>query len=85
MAKATPPSGLEDRISFMAHDFFTPQPITADVYFFRFIFHDWPDKYGISILQNLVPALKPGARVLINEFCLPEPGMISAYKERVLR
>ncbi|XXH02516.1 hypothetical protein Hte_008892 [Hypoxylon texense] len=46
-------------------------PVHADVYFFRSIFHNWADKYCIQILQNLVPALKPGARVVIHERILP--------------
>jgi hypothetical protein len=52
-------------------DFFTPQPITADVYYFRSIFHNWADKYCIRILQKLIPALKKGARIIIHERILP--------------
>lgn len=55
----------------MYSDFFTQQPVTADVYYFRSIFHNWADKYCIRILQNLVPALKPGARIVIHERILP--------------
>lgn len=81
----TPPE-LKDRVTFMAHDFFTTQPVVgADVYYFRWIFHDWSDKYCIQILQNLISALKPNARVVISEYCLPEPGMVSLLKERMMR
>ena len=80
------PKELSDRITFMAHDFFTEQPVkNADVYFFRWIFHNWPDKYCLRILQNLVPALKPGARIFINEWCLPEPNTASNRLERRIR
>ncbi|KAJ2997226.1 hypothetical protein NUW58_g708 [Xylaria curta] len=65
------PAHLHDRVSFMAHDFFTPQPVIADVYYFRSIFHNWADKYCIKILQNLAPAMRPGARVIIHERILP--------------
>ncbi|KAI1324462.1 O-methyltransferase-domain-containing protein [Xylariaceae sp. FL0255] len=65
------PAELHDQVTFMAHDFFTPQTVTADVYFLRSIFHNWADKYCIKILENLIPALKPGARIIINERCLP--------------
>ncbi|RVX74075.1 hypothetical protein B0A52_01907 [Exophiala mesophila] len=66
-------SSLKDRVSFMKHDFFTEQPVRgADLYFFRFIFHNWADKYAAQILKNLVPAMKDGARVLIYEFFVPE-------------
>ncbi|KAI1771117.1 S-adenosyl-L-methionine-dependent methyltransferase [Hypoxylon cercidicola] len=65
------PASLQDRVTFMAHDFFTEQLVSADVYYFRSIFHNWADKYCIKILQNLVPAMKSGARVVIHERILP--------------
>ena len=84
--EATVPVELESRVTFIAHDFFTPQPVrNADVYLLRWILHDWPDKYAIQILKALVPALKPGAKVLVNEFLVPEPGMVSQYVERGIR
>jgi len=79
------PAHLEERIEFMAHDFLTLQPVTADVYLFRYIFHNWPDAYAIKILQQLVPALKPGASVLINDHLLPEPNTASLTMEREVR
>ena len=73
---------LEHRVTFMAHDFFTEQPVKGvEGYYFRWIFHDWSDKYCIKILQSLIPALKPGARVIINEFTLPPTGLVSNYHE----
>ncbi len=36
-------------VKFMAHDFFEAQPIKgADVYYFRWILHNWPDKHCIT-------------------------------------
>lgn len=36
------PKELEGRVEFMAHDFMNEQPVKgADVYFFRFILHNW--------------------------------------------
>lgn len=58
---------LEQRIEFQVHDFFQPQPVSADVYIFRHIFHDWSDADTVRILKNLVPALKNGAKVLVSE------------------
>ncbi|KAJ8121801.1 hypothetical protein ONZ43_g1835 [Nemania bipapillata] len=56
-------------VKFMEHDFFTEQPVkNADVYLYRWILHNWPDKYCVQILNSLIPALKPGARVLIMDF-----------------
>lgn len=66
-------------------DFFTDQPVSADVYYFRSIFHNWSDKYSIQILRHLVPALKPGARLLIHEFVVPEPNTLSPREERRVR
>lgn len=80
------PPEFESCVSFMEHDFFTPQPIIgADVYLFRWIFHNWPDKHCIRILKNLVPALRQGSMVIVSEICLPEPNTIAVRKERKLR
>jgi hypothetical protein len=80
------PEILKDRIFFQPYDFFTPQPVKdADVYYFRWIFHGWSDEYSVKILQNQIPALKKGARILINEWVLPDPNGISAYDERIMR
>ncbi|KAK4665141.1 uncharacterized protein QC763_0077990 [Podospora pseudopauciseta] len=38
------------------HDFFEPQTVVADVYFFRWIFHGFSDKYNIKILRDLCGA-----------------------------
>lgn len=84
--KAALPSELQDRVKFMAHNFFTPQPVQgADAYFFLWIFHNWSDRYCLSIVDNLVPALKPGARVIINEWCLPEPNTVPNRLDRRMR
>lgn len=79
------PVDLKDRFKYMVYDMFTPQTVQADVYFFRWILHNWSDKYCILILKALIPALKPGARIIINETCMPEPGMISHWREKYLR
>ncbi|KAL8938659.1 MAG: hypothetical protein Q9216_003779 [Gyalolechia sp. 2 TL-2023] len=80
------PSHLRHRVKFMAHDFFEDQPIKdAAVYCLRWILHDWSDKYAVQILQALIPALRPGAKVLVLEQILPVPGEISMYQERASR
>ena len=84
-AKRPVPLELEDRVTFMEHDMFTEQPVSADVYMFRFVFHDWPDKYVVKILRRLVPALKPGARIIISDSILPEPNTLSELYERKIR
>lgn len=73
-------------VKFMAHDFFDEQPVKgADVYIFRWIMHNWPDKYCVKIIQALIPALKPGARVLVVDFVLPPPCVLPNSAERKLR
>lgn len=76
---------MSSTISFQAHDFFTPQPTIADAYLYRWVFHDWPDHYVVRALQQLIPALKPGARVIVNESLGPEPGSLPITVERLIR
>ncbi|KAI0838918.1 S-adenosyl-L-methionine-dependent methyltransferase [Hypoxylon sp. FL0890] len=85
-AKAEVPADVAGRVEFMAHDFLTEQPVRgADVYFLRWILHNWSDKYSIKILRNLIPALKPGAKIIVNDNVLPQPGTISKFQEKRLR
>ncbi|MCJ1353124.1 MAG: hypothetical protein MMC33_003109 [Icmadophila ericetorum] len=84
-AKEKLPVDVADRVEFMAHDFFTDQPITADVYILRWVFHNWPDKFCIKILQKLIPALKPGARIVVNDSLVPDPDTLSLLEERQTR
>ncbi|KAI5863132.1 sterigmatocystin 8-O-methyltransferase [Durotheca rogersii] len=62
------PEDVKDRVSFVEHDFFQPQPVQADIYIFKMILHDWPDHEASRILRALKPALKPGARVILFEY-----------------
>ena len=79
------PTHLADRIAFMAHDFFTKQPVVADIYLLRYILHNWPDAYAIKILRQLIPALKSGSRIIVNDHILPEPNTLSLMAEREIR
>ena len=84
-AIGTVPPELASRVSLTTHDFFTPQTVVADVYFFRWIFHGFSEKYCIKILRALIPALKKGARVVINDGTLPEPLTAGWLEERSMR
>ncbi|KAI9157924.1 putative o- protein [Paramyrothecium foliicola] len=55
------------------HDFFTEQPVKgARCYYFRSIFHDWPDADCINILKQIAAAMTPGySKLLLSEFILP--------------
>ncbi|KAL8705272.1 MAG: hypothetical protein Q9201_001603 [Fulgogasparrea decipioides] len=80
------PDDLKSRIEGMPYDFFAPQPIKgAALYLYRWILHDWPDKYCVKILQALIPAMKKGAKVLINDVCVPQPGQLGIGADRALR
>ncbi|KAH6604131.1 o-methyltransferase [Trichoderma cornu-damae] len=77
---------VAERISLQIHDFFTEQPVKgADVYYFRWIVHNYSNPYAVSLLRNLIPALKPGARVVINDYCIRDPGSENPWDEKLMR
>lgn len=86
-AHAAVPDSLKDRVHFMSRDIFTTQPVTADVYYIRQIFHDWSDKYCTKLLRAHTSQLEAGARVLVHDCLLPEtPGSsLPLWKERDMR
>jgi len=43
----------------------------AKFYYLRNILHDWPDEKAVIILKNIIPALGPDSRILIDEMVLP--------------
>lgn len=72
----------------MAHDFMKEQPSAihgVDVFLLRAILHNWSDKCAIRILRNLIPAMKPGSKIIINDIVIPEPGTVPPMFERPLR
>jgi O-methyltransferase domain len=90
--EALPPSLTQSkRLSFRVQNFLEPQqhlPSTpdgkADIVFLRWIMHDWGDKYCVQILQNLIPILRPGTRVLIYDSILKEGAVEEAEKMGVM-
>jgi hypothetical protein len=73
------------RVQYQAHDFFSTQPVVAaDVYLFRWVFHDWPDHYVVRILRAQVPALRKGSRILVNESLSPPTGSLPLTLERTI-
>ncbi|KAL8934423.1 MAG: hypothetical protein Q9216_005923 [Gyalolechia sp. 2 TL-2023] len=81
---ATP---FSERMTFQYYNFLsTPQPVhNADIYYFRNIFHNWPDKNCITILRNQIPALEEGSRLVIDDFTLHEAGTLAPMQERKRR
>ncbi|KAK3310397.1 O-methyltransferase [Chaetomium strumarium] len=82
--EAVPPD-VRGRVRFMPHSFVTPQPLPADLYMIKQCLHNWPDYQCVRILQALVPALRPGARVLIVDGLVPPPGEMPIVMERNVR
>ncbi|KAF1850335.1 O-methyltransferas-like protein [Cucurbitaria berberidis CBS 394.84] len=82
-------SDLNGRVTFMPHDFFTPQPVSgAAAYLLRYITHNWSDEDCIRIFRQLVPALEkspPGTPLLINDVVLPALGEASRYHDNRMR
>ncbi|KAI4865272.1 S-adenosyl-L-methionine-dependent methyltransferase [Hypoxylon rubiginosum] len=65
----------EMKVETIAHDFFAEQPIQgARIYHFRQIFHNWPDKDCVKILERTREAMSPSSTLLIDEVVLPETG-----------
>ncbi|KAK6065091.1 o-methyltransferase [Seiridium cupressi] len=79
------PEDLEGRLRFGAYDFLeqVQRVEGADVYMFRNCFHNWPDKYALRMLRNQIPVLRKGARVFVNEACMPEPHEVGLVKGQV--
>ena len=85
VTNGTVPEHLAGRVQLTTHDFFQKQPVVASAYLFRHIFHAFTDKYAVKILQALVPAMRPGSRVIINDIVLTPPGLVSRMEEKSLR
>ncbi|KAI0476619.1 O-methyltransferase-domain-containing protein [Xylariaceae sp. FL0804] len=84
-AEASLPEALRGRVTYMPHSFFEEQKVKARLYLFRWVLHNWSDKYVTLILRALIPALESGARILIQDTCMPEPGEVALWRERSLR
>lgn len=84
-ARKQVPDKFETQLSYSARNFFEPQHTVADCYFFRWIFHDWSDKYARRIVANLLPAMRNGAKLIIMEGVLPPHKAVPLQLERNLR
>ncbi|KAJ5106406.1 hypothetical protein N7456_003081 [Penicillium angulare] len=80
------PQELQGRVRFEVHDFFKEQPIKdADVYLLRHTLHDWSNKYAMKVLKCLIPALKSGGKIVINDRIIPDFGEAHYLLERESR
>ncbi|KAF7880104.1 uncharacterized protein EAF02_007741 [Botrytis sinoallii] len=80
-------SELTNRVKFLQHNFFDPQPVTgAEVYVLRHICHDWSHENSVKIIRQIVPAMKPGSKILLVEIVVsPSNRSMSSIAERYLR
>ena len=78
---------IHPRLTFQAQDFFVVnQSKDVDVYLFRWVLHDWPDAQVLMILRALIPVLKPGAKIIVNDSVGPgQAGKMAYYEERFVR
>lgn len=73
MGQDTLPTELKGRVEYEVSDFMADQKlIGANVYFFRWILHNWSDTYCVKILRSLVPAMRRQSKVVIHEYILAE-------------
>ena len=80
------PTDILPKFTFMAQDMFQPQPVTdADVYFYRMVFHNQSDKYGVKLLKALIPSMKPDAKLVVTDQVLPPVGAAPGPIERFMR
>ncbi|KAF2199794.1 S-adenosyl-L-methionine-dependent methyltransferase [Delitschia confertaspora ATCC 74209] len=64
--KESPQALADGRVQFITHDFFNENPVKgADVYWVRYIMHDWSDSYCTQILSSIARAMSPHSRLLI--------------------
>ncbi|KAI1335920.1 S-adenosyl-L-methionine-dependent methyltransferase [Xylariaceae sp. FL0016] len=54
------------RVGFVPHDFFDTNPTeAAEIYWLRYIIHDWADDYCVKILSAIKRSMGPKSRILI--------------------
>jgi hypothetical protein len=65
-------SGVDKRVQIIGGSFFDSVPAGADAYVLKNVIHDWPDADAARILRTVRAAARPGARVLLIEFVIPD-------------
>uniref|UniRef100_A0A3B4E5N3 Acetylserotonin O-methyltransferase-like n=1 Tax=Pygocentrus nattereri TaxID=42514 RepID=A0A3B4E5N3_PYGNA len=66
------PKEQDDRVSFIAGDFFKDELPKADLYILSRILHDWSDDKVHELLSKLSKACTPGCGLLVSEIFLDE-------------
>lgn len=72
--------GVEDRVDFLAADFFTDELPSADAFVLGYILSDWSDEKGTALLEKSFSRLESGGSVIVLERLLHDdrPGPASA-------
>jgi SAM-dependent methyltransferase len=74
VAAAQAQGGKEERLSWVAGDFFSAIP-DGDVQLLRWVLHDWPDEEAAAILGRCRAALRPGGVLyLVENLIDQDPG-----------
>ncbi|KAG2070682.1 S-adenosyl-L-methionine-dependent methyltransferase [Suillus decipiens] len=72
--KDAPEAIRDGRVEFVPFNFLEESPVAGkDVYYLRYILHDWPDSESTTILRNIRKVMGPNSRVLINDCILFHP------------
>lgn len=83
------PDDLRDRVTYVQHSFFNPQPVKdAAAFLIRQCTHNWADRDVVTIFQSFVPGLEDSSAdtpLLINDIIIPEPGTWPRHQERLVR
>ncbi|XP_068574296.1 probable bifunctional dTTP/UTP pyrophosphatase/methyltransferase protein isoform X2 [Cebidichthys violaceus] len=66
------PPHTDNRVSFVAGDFFKDELPKADLYVLARILHDWPDESVHILLSKISDACSPGCGLLLSEIFLDE-------------
>jgi hypothetical protein len=64
--------GLSDRVTLIPGNFHKEIPAGADLYTIKTVLCDWNDEHVAGILRNIRAAMKPGAKLLIIDWMLPD-------------
>ncbi|TFY74957.1 hypothetical protein EWM64_g9054 [Hericium alpestre] len=68
-------------INFVPLNFLKEPPVPdQDIYYMRYVIHDWSDNVSTVILKNVRKAMNPSSRLLIHDFVLTIPDDRSASR-----
>lgn len=65
-------TGVADRCETIGGDFFEAVPTGGDLYYMRWIIHDWDDDLSITILKNIRQVIPENGKLLLLEAVVPD-------------